>query len=291
MEKYRRRPGPTLPLTLLLKLNKALKTTLFSKKFYMEVDEKILSKTGPLDRNLYFICYFTLLLSSVLNNQQKIKAFLTKHTRHLIAVVRSLVWPTPPKPVKGLDTPTKEAEAHEQTTKSVTAECLKNVSSYLSDIRIFNRLVEAIKYTPWIIDEYQALTSQSAVPRLDRLVNLLQALNCLALELFENIGWLTDHNWVKTGDNNWWCIETYIWSSRVWGAYILIEIIELFRRTPASKRNKDWRIQLFKQLVQLPLVLHWSLYDGCLTPFWVGLCGLGASYFDFIATWKSLDLE
>ncbi|EMG47023.1 hypothetical protein G210_2696 [Candida maltosa Xu316] len=177
-------------------------------------------------------------------------------------------------------------------SESKLAGHLKKINSYLADIRIFNRLTDSIKYMPWLIDEYHALTSpSSSVPKLDRYVNVIQALNCIVLELLENAGWLTDHDWVGTNDNPWWSFETYIWCCRVWGVYLVIEIIEIIRRTPVAKWNKSWRINLFKNVIQIPLVLHWSLRDGCLTPFWVGVCGSGASWWNFKDMWSSIDLS
>ncbi|CAK7909012.1 hypothetical protein CAAN1_25S00122 [[Candida] anglica] len=295
-----------VPLAALLKLNSLLNKSIFSRKFYQEINDKVLSSTATVDRNLYFICYFTLLLSSVLNNKPQIKAFLAKQRYNFVRLINSSFrnylgtdlskssnkfWAstfdeTPPPPP-----PTLVADSTKEPVSKLAVH-LKAISSYLSDIRIFARLTDSIKYVPWIIDEYRALvTPGHKVPKFDRVVNLLQALNCLLLEFLENAGWLTEHNWVGTNDNDWWCMETYIWCSRVWGVYLLVEIIELFRRVPVSKWDKNWRINVFKQVVQMPLVLHWSLYEGCLTPFWVGLCGSGASWWDFKDLWGSIDLS
>lgn len=304
-----RTPKGALPVTVLLQLNKQLRQTLgktvFSRRFYAEINEKILAKSSTLDANLYFICYFTLLLSSILNNKHKIRAFLASQKLNLQKVVNKYYSGLFKRHLNNESTEkdkktelrekpadTKEVPVEDTQPSSNLAVHLKAISSYIADIRIFNRLTEAIKYMPWIIDEYGALMNSTlAVPKLDRFINFAQAINCLILELLENAGWLTDHNWVGTPDNNYWCIETYIWCSRVWGAYLVIEVIELLRRTPRSKRNKDWAIALFTQVVQLPLVVHWSLYDGCLSPFWVGLCGSGASYFGFRKTWKAINLS
>lgn len=294
------RKGAPLPLSVLLNLNSALQKTILSRKFYLEVNTKILTQALTLDANLYFICYFTLLLSSVLNNKHRIRAFLASQKKTLLAVLSRLSLQTIGRPLpRGFTDKKPSAEVSTAETAletsaakpSALAVHLKAISSYIADVRIFNRLVDSMRYMPWILDEFAALSaSGSNVPRLDRLVNFAQSINCLILELLENAGWLTEHNWVATNDNNYWCIETYIWCSRVWGAYLVIEIIELFRRTPRAKWNRDWKINLFTQVVQMPLVLHWSLYDGCLSPFWVGLCGSGASYFGFRKVWSTLDL-
>lgn len=292
-------PKYTLPVSVLLRLNTVLRKTLFSRKFYQEINDKVLSKTSTLDSTLYFICYFTLTLSAILNNKPQIKKFIFTQKANLFQVLNKLSTKT-----IGLEIVEKKATKEtleksgekavvktEVEEKSNMAVHLKAISSYILDIRIFNRLTEAIKYMPWIIDEFTAMMNPAlSVPRLDRIINFAQAINCLILELLENAGWLTDHNWVGTSDNTYWCIETYIWCSRVWGLYLIVEIVELIRRTPSSKWNKDWRINLFKQLVQVPLVLHWSLYEGCLTPFWVGLCGSGASWWEFKRIWLSIEL-
>lgn len=294
-------PSRALPLAVLLKLNKALSKTIFSRKFYQEINDKVLKDTSTVDANLYFICYFTLLLSAVLNNKHEIKKFLVFQRSTLLNVLdkvyfRAFQRPLITRKAETLDEKSSEKALSETTTSELPklnlAVHLKAISSYISDIRIFNRLTDSIKYMPWIIDEFTAMVSSTlSVPKLDRVVNFAQSINCLVLELLENAGWLTDHNWVGTSDNNYWCIETYIWCSRVWGAYIVIEIIEMIRRTPVSKWDKDWRIGLFKQVIQMPLVLHWSLYDGCLSPFWVGVCGCGASWHGFKNLWLSIDLS
>lgn len=291
------RPMKPLPLNLLLKLISSLKRSIFSRKFYAEINDKILTNTATVDSNLYFICYFTLLLSATLNNKQHIKQFLHNQKHKFLNVVRKVALVTLDKDlaessngkVKAVFTK-RHNSALPPSKPSALAVHLKTISSYIADVRIFNRLTDSIKYMPWAIDEFQSWRSPtSSKPKLDRFVNFLQAVNCILLELLENAGWLTDHNWVGTNDNAWWCVETYIWCSRVWGAYLVIEIIELIRRTPFSKMNKDWKIELFKQVIQVPLVVHWSLYEGCLTPFWVGVCGSGASWWNFKKLWSSLD--
>lgn len=265
--------GRLLPLSAVLLLSRALRRTLFSAKFYREVNDKILTKRLLMDALLYFACYSLLTLSAVLNNKPRIVAFL----RLQRAKVHKAL---------GLPPPTEKPVSVAPSRLAVHA---KAASLYIADIRIFNRLTSTIEMMPWAIDEFQALFGALGL-RADRAVNFLQALNCMVLEVLENAGWLTDHNWVGTKDNAWWSTETYIWCSRVWGFYLLVEIVELFRRVPASKWNTSWKIALFKQVVQVPLVMHWSLYDGCLTPFWVGLCGSGASWWGFRDLFRSLDI-
>lgn len=290
------KPSRGLPLAVLLKLNAVLSKTILSRNFYQQITDKVLASSATVDANLYFICYFTLLLSSILNNKHEIKKFLLSRRNQLREVINRFYIRSLGKPlfVKREDSEEKVAEAQEAAApaKSNLAVHLKQISSYIADVRIFNRLTDSIKYMPWIIDEFTSLASSSLpVPRFDRFINFAQSINCLVLELLENAGWLTDHNWVGTNDNNYWCIETYIWCSRVWGAYLVIEIIELVRRTPRSKWNKDWRISMFQQLIQVPLVLHWSMYEGCLSPFWVGVCGSGASWHGFKKLWLSIELK
>lgn len=287
-----------LPINVILSLTRALKRSVFNRKFYSEINDKILTKTATVDSTLYFICYFTLLLSSILNNKPKIKRFLLKQKFNLLQVIRKLALVTTnkdlaeasSKSVKETFSPVSPDVILTKEPVSNLAIHLKSISSYIADVRIFNRLTDSIKYMPWAIDEFRAwMDPTNPVAKYDRFINFLQAVNCILLELLENAGWLTEHNWVGTNDNAWWCVETYIWCSRVWGAYLLIEIVELIRRTPVSKMNNDWRIELFKQVIQVPLVVHWSLYDGCLTPFWVGLCGSGASWWNFKKLWSSLE--
>lgn len=294
-----------LLINILLKLNAILKKSVFSRKFYQEINDKVLSKSSTVDANLYFICYFTLLLSSILNNKPKIRQYLLKQKYNLVKVVNSFFNNTLGKAPKyssnkiisrffQTQDPSADPPVSNDSDRQVSqlAVHLKTISSYIADVRIFNRLTESIKYMPWIIDEFYAfMNPASAVSKFDRFVNLLQSLNCLLLELLEHAGWLTDHNWVGTPDNNHWSLLTYVWCSRVWGAYLIIEIIELFRRVPMSKWDKNWRLSLFKQAVQVPLVVHWSLYEGCLSPFWVGLCGSGASWWNFRDMWLSIDLS
>lgn len=282
-------------LNLLLQLNKALKKTVLSKHFYQEINDKILTKTSTLDSTLYFTCYFALLISSILNNKTKIKRFLNDQRIKLIRMIQARtnvdLSSTNNKWLKKLVDTTNSSIAIPETTSNLAGR-LKGIYGYIADVRIFNRLFDTIKYTPWIIDEINSFMTPTSTPgmKFNRFVNVLQSLNCFLLEVLENLGWLTEHNWVGTNDNNYWCIETYIWCSRVWGAYIVIEILELFRRVPMKNWDKNWRLSLFKQAVQLPLVVHWSLYDGCLTPFWVGLFGSGASWWGFRDVWRTLEL-
>ncbi|KAK6461882.1 hypothetical protein DFJ63DRAFT_205800 [Scheffersomyces coipomensis] len=300
-----KKPIGSIPLAIILKLNELLKKSVLSRKFYQEINDKVLSKSSTVDANLYFICYFTLLISAVLNNQYKIKHWLKLQRFNLLNVIKRVLLNylnidlssstnSPNKFLINLfNAPKPTFDEKEASKPSPIGKHFKAVSSYLSDIRIFNRLTESIKYAPWIIDEFTAMTDPTNItPKSNRIINFLQSINCLVLELLENAGWITDHNWVGTNDNDWWSFETYIWCSRIWGLYLVIEIVELFRRTPISEwSNTNWKIAVFKQVIQVPLVLHWSLREGCLSPFWVGVCGSGASWWGFRDIWSSIDLS
>lgn len=297
-----------LPINFLLKIQRLLKKSILSRKFYQEINDKVLSNSSTVDTNLYFICYFSLLISSILNNKYKILFFLKNQWFKLTQLINS----SSSLSEKNNEF-TNDYEKSNNSKKSIInrilnpskpiyiegkpsklAYNLKKINSYLADIRIFNRLTDSIKYMPWVIDEYHSFKSSSptAIPKFDRFINFLQSINCVVLELLENAGWLTDHDFISTNDNPWWSFETYIWCCRVWGVYLLIEIIELIRRTPINKwSNKSWQINLFKNVIQIPLVLHWSLREGCLSPFWVGVCGLGASWWNFKDMWSSIDLS
>lgn len=289
------KPNKSLPLLVLLNLNGALRKTLLSRNFYQEVSDKVLTKASTIDATLYFVCYFALLSSSVLNNQPKILDFLQSQRLKLIKLIENSfgvnLSQSNNKWILALTKRHDYLANNDDSAVQRLSQRLKKIYGYIADVRIFNRLGDSIKYMPWVIDEFRAfMASGSPVSKFDRFINLLQSLNCLVLELLENAGWLTEHDWVGTNDNTFWCIETYIWCCRVWGVYILVEVLELFRRVPMSKWDRAWKINLFKQAIQLPLVLHWSLYDGCLTPFWVGLCGCGASWWGFKDVMSSLKL-
>lgn len=64
-----------LPINFLLKIQRLLKKSILSRKFYQEINDKVLSNSSTVDTNLYFICYFSLLISSILNNKYKILFF------------------------------------------------------------------------------------------------------------------------------------------------------------------------------------------------------------------------
>lgn len=298
-------PSSTLPINLILNIQRLLKKSIFSRKFYQEINDKVLNKSSSVDTNLYFICYFSLLISAILNNKPKILFFLKNQWFKFIQLIKTTIGEQHQQEeindekinnskksfVEKILNPSKPI--YTEGKPSQLAYNLKKINSYLADIRIFNRLTDSIKYMPWVIDEYHSFkTLTSPIPKLDRFVNLLQSINCVVLELLENAGWLTDHDFISTNDNPWWSFETYIWCCRVWGVYLVIEIIELIRRTPVNEwNNKSWQINLFKNVIQIPLVLHWSLREGCLSPFWVGFCGLGASWWNFKDMWSSIDLS
>lgn len=299
----------TVPLALLLRLNTLLRRTLLSKQFYSEVSTKILLKTATMDTNLYFICYLTLMVASVLDNKPRIKQFLLRLYYRLMQLISSTVLRisgtdlsksntkcvskifSPPSPETSTLAESNADTDSQKDQGSALAKYLKRISSYIADIRIFNRLTDNISYIPWLLDEIADLANPALTrPYSDRAIGVLQAINCIVLEGLENAGWVLDHDWVGTNDNPFWSFETYIWCCRVWGLYLVIEIAQLIRNTPRTKWNKAWQILLFQQVIQLPLVMHWSLRDGCLSPFWVGFCGSGASWFKFKDLWLSLDI-
>lgn len=286
-------------LASVLRLHALLRKSVLDRGFYQRIGDNILGSPSTIDANLYFVCYLALLASSVLKNKPRILAFSNRQRERFLIWVRH-TFPNLAAFLMSLlgaekfnttlsRTPSLVAIGQTRTSPTVksTADRLSAVSSYISDVRIFSRLLDFLKYVPWVLETQDAILDPNhSRSFLDRSVDHVQSTTCFVLDALETVGWITDHDWIATRDNLWWCEFSYVWSSRVWGIYLGAVIFALCRETPSSKRDRAWRVKVFEQLVQIPLVMHWSLYEGCLSSFWVGVCGVGASYWRFKETWR-----
>lgn len=157
---------------------------------------------------------------------------------------------------------------------------LKLLSSYLSDIRIFNRMWALLGLVPWAIDLIQTSRGDPW-----RLVHIFQAVSGVLLQLFENIGFVGDHHFTTQSDKLTYWFN--IWCCRLWAGYVVSDLAMNFvdyRRN--SRMSPSLRRSVISNLGNLPLTVHWSLDSGCLSPLLVGLCGTMSSITRTKAYWK-----
>jgi len=97
--------------------------------------------------------------------------------------------------------------------------------------------------------------------------------------------------------------RAYIWSSRFWMAHVGLDFVRLYHEA-AKRRNKGkgkegvedleesawrakWRRQLVVNSAWAPLTLHWSLEQGLVGDFWIGLLGSVAGIAGLRELWKN----
>ncbi|GMG23482.1 unnamed protein product [Ambrosiozyma monospora] len=101
-------------------------------------------------------------------------------------------------------------------------------------------------------------------------------------------------------------LKTYVWSSRLWAIYVVIEVIKvvhdfykLRQRSGQSITrgggDPSWNSEFFRRavahLASLPLTYHWSLYEGCFGDLSVGLFGTLCTLFDSFHDWSEVAEE
>lgn len=148
---------------------------------------------------------------------------------------------------------------------------LKLLSSYLSDVRIFNRMWALFGLLPWAID---TVGKSKGGPLTS--IHIFQAVTGVLLQLFENVGFVGDHHFTTQSDKLTYWFN--IWCCRLWAGYVVSDLAMNYVEYRASpKMRPSLRRSVISNLGNLPLTVHWSLDKGCLSPLLVGLCGTMSS--------------
>lgn len=276
---------------------KFLSSLLFNPKFYRIISD-VLNNPSKLDSTLGTLCYFSLFLSALIKKSPEIKDTIKKFWRYILKLINKFILIIEKYTHLKLKLPDFGLTENYQTTKNKEIEThindrynlkaykvLKTFSGYLTDIRIFNR---GFSIPACIADIIEA---RSLLEKKDYL-NYISTW-CISLyQPLETIAFLFDHNWLlpdrETNNCDWW----YAISTRFWFAWVVAEFSQLSYRLILVKKvgniEKSELIEFIEHLATLPLCVHWSLENGCLNDFSVGLLGTIAGGLTTIDMWKTI---
>lgn len=197
--------------------------------------------------------------------------------------------------------------------KSDLSNKLQTLSTYISDIRIFNRLWATPGLISFGINGVKSTLVDDDMPNWLKILNVIDIVSIVAYQPLENYAYLLDKHWwfnqktedididIDTDDSEKTEelkqlkikeIETkkysdkslyyYVLSSKLWAIFVVIELIKLFHKLYTKKysilkKDKSFNIDLISNLANFPLTIHWSLYDGCLPDLIVGFFGTFSS--------------
>ncbi|RDW88696.1 hypothetical protein BP6252_00728 [Coleophoma cylindrospora] len=252
--------------------------------------DKILSTPSGTDRLLMTICYTSLLTSNVLSSISL--ARIQQTTRSLIEKAISL----PPNTTL-VFTPAPSRTTANLLTTSVR---LKKLSALISDFRIFTRLWGLLGLYKW----GKASLENPPEDTVLRRITYAQVFVNVLFQYLENAAYLSSKGimgWDSKKQNRAW-----EWSSRFWAAHVGLDLGRLCyewnvrRRRDLKGKEKDegeveqndaawrakWRREMVVNLAYAPLTIHWSLEQGLIGEFWVGLFGSVAGVTALRELWR-----
>ncbi|CCC05875.1 unnamed protein product [Sordaria macrospora k-hell] len=232
----------------------ALTKALHASDAFLARLNKCLSTPTGIDTVLLLLCYTSKFSASILGVLSR--SILQRSLREWLAVIAGSV-PQGATTAVVVDSKTAAAVAPAAARALVHAKRLNALSTLLSEARTMTRL--------W------ALVGISLRSR-ETTISLLQFSLCVALQILENGAYLS-----SKGVLGWQPArigKAYLWSARLWAAYVGIEIGRLLALEPKEKRKEDsWRGNLTKNLAWAPLTVHWSSEKGLVSEMVVGLLG------------------
>lgn len=186
----------------------------------------------------------------------------------------------------------------------------KALADTIADYRIFVRLWGGVGLYTWARGTWLDRLPEGASGKEKTLRGLTWAaiVSCVGFQVLENgaylssKGALTTASWTgdvgKAKENQWW-----LWSSRFWAAYVGVELVRLAvvrlykedkvvegggdgekedkirieeRLRQEKLENWLWWKDLASNMAYAPMTVHWSLEQGLLSDWGVGVCGMVA---------------
>jgi len=179
------------------------------------------------------------------------------------------------------------------TAISPTSVRLKKLSVKLADVRVLLRL-------QGIIPTYQCFLAAHASPPSDATLATVAKLQTYANMFYfplENAAYLASHEIIpmtKRTETQLW-----LWSSRFWAAYVVLEFIRLYRIRQIQKKGKGkekagnagdnwsrkWWAQLILNLSYAPQTIHWSVEGGVFREIDIAYVGVVAAIASIFLGW------
>lgn len=187
----------------------------------------------------------------------------------------------------------------------VTAQRLKALSAVISDFRIFVRLWGLLGIWRW----GKGVWANPPKDAVERGLVKAQVLVNVLFQVLENGAYLSSKGVLGWSPQKQ--TEAWLWSSRFWMAHVGLEFIRLGRaytnrdRGTEEQKRRDgpkgdvwtdrgerewfegWKRELLVNTAWAPLTLHWSLENGLISDFWVGVFGSVAGIVGTRKAWKA----
>lgn len=190
-------------------------------------------------------------------------------------------------------------------TEAHVSKTLTSFSRYISDVRMFYR---GFQIPDSIIG---LLTAPGEMLPKGAYIDLISTISICLYQPFETVAFLLDKAWLlpsPDGPNK--CLWWYLTSTKMWFLWVLVEFvhsiidtykdlrgdiksrgkrpnIHLLLRAMGNLDHKKW-IVLLEHLATIPLCVHWSLPDGCLSNMQVGLFGTLAGGLSTSLIWSEV---
>lgn len=231
-------------------------------EFWDDISEPFMD-AGKLDTTLATVCYGSLLMSQLIKYKPLIRRLIKVLLRSKSAPITAL-----------------------SSSDAATAQILKSISGYISDVRIFNRMWALPGTIGFLISGLRAVSNQSGPWNT---MKVLEAVDIVAIALYqplENLAFANDHGWTYNDESLASKLTDYYYttSSKLWGLYLVLEVVKLgkklidYRRSGVDPWEDDGlKQELVSDIVNIPLSYHWAQPEGWLGDTAVGFLGLIAS--------------
>ncbi|KAH8668004.1 hypothetical protein BGZ60DRAFT_376817 [Tricladium varicosporioides] len=256
---------------------------------------RILSTPRGTDSLLSFLCYSSLLTSTVLSNLSTHQL----HARARAVIEKALALPEGTTVV--LDVTNLEIR---RSGVLVAAKRLKALSALISDCRIFARLWGLLSLYRWgrgVLVRIHAKDDEGGERDGVGLgIEAAQVVVNLFYQFLENGAYLSGKGvlgWSGETQNKAW-----LWSSRFWASHVALDFIRLGREFVARRQlrkemkekvgtekewTRKWRREFAVNAAFAPLTLHWGIEGGLVGDFWVGVLGTVAGGLGFREMWRN----
>ncbi|KAG7853382.1 hypothetical protein KL941_000432 [Ogataea angusta] len=168
---------------------------------------------------------------------------------------------------------------------------LRLISDYIADVRIFNRMWGLPGLLAFGVEDlHRILRADSSLAT--KLLEATSTISIVAYQPLENVAFAADHNWMHLEKSA--SLQYYVASSRLWAVFVVLEVVKLVKNMVQTKlagkpldllHNRSLNRPLVANIANLPLTVHWSLHDGCLSDLTVGFLGTMSSLLNTKDSW------
>ncbi|KAH8653633.1 hypothetical protein BX600DRAFT_440698 [Xylariales sp. PMI_506] len=315
------KPPPPLPIAQLLSAVPA------NVDAFLAHLQRCLSTPGGVDSVLLFLCYSARFSSAFL--ELLTRPALRRSSKKLLAFAAAL----PPSTTVFFTSTSRVLFPSTSTAVLLLAsKRLKALSGLISDVRTFSRLWGLLGMYFWgrgiflrlreaALARKQAAaaggnadvaTTGPSINKVELSFSITQLIALVGYQALENGAYLSSKGVLG------WQPETMkratLLSTRLWGSYIAIKLVELFweshkrsQRTPAERLaggktvseieteerqwTEDWRKLVVRNMAWFPLTIHWSLEQGIFSDLAVGAIASIPGVMSIRDIWKKTAAE